>query len=323
VFAQAYINPKGSGTFSISYQNAYVKDHLFGTGQNFRPNDPNRISTNGEIRTHAMFFNIEYSITDRLAISGGIPYITSKYTEGKDVPFNGVHVFWEPGVLPNDLTDDILITNPDGTPYNPLDDGKYHGSFQDVSARLRYNAISNPFFITPFVEYSTPSNEYPFYAHVAVGNRVSEFRIGTYFGISLDPYLPRTSLQARYAFGFPQRIIGISRTRQHAEIDVTFSLTDSIGIFGVLLGQTTSGGLDLPISPNRSYNPNFYHHIQIQRDNLLDAGIGFQYSLTDRVTLFGVVVHTLTARNMHALNYSFTFGTSWGFGGTPVRPCNC
>lgn len=321
--AQASINPQGSGTISLSYQNAYVKNHFFGTGKTYRPTDVNRISTNGEMDTHAMFFNVEYSITDKLAISGGIPYISSKFIEGTP-GLGGPHLYYyDDG--DNNPANDIPVRNPDGTLYIPLDDGNYHGDFQDVSVRLRYNAVADPFLVTPFVEYSAPSNEYPFFAHVVVGNRVAEFKIGTYVGGSLDRILPNTYIQGRYAFGIPQRILGISRTRHHAELEMGYSIAEPLAVFGVILGQVTVGGLDLPedFAPSRSYNPKFYHHLQIQRDNLLDAGVGLQYSLNDRMTAFGVVVHTLTARNMHALQYAVTFGMSWAFGSTPVRPCNC
>jgi hypothetical protein len=323
-FAQASVNPKGTGTISLSYQNVFVNKHLFGSGQNYNAAG---ISALGEVRTHAVFFNVEYSITDRLAISGAIPYISSKYCCG--TPGNGPHLYHEPGLLPNSTADDILVTNPDGTPYIPLDDGKYHGAFQDVSLRLRYNAIADPLLVTPFIEYSAPSHGYPFFAHVVVGSRVSEFRIGTYVGRSMDPFLPNAYIQGRYAFGIAQRILGISRTRHQAEVEVGYSIAEPMAVFGVVVGEVTNGGLNLgggddfgPM-PNRSYNPKFYHHLQVSRNNLLDVGLGLQYSLNDRMSLFGVVLHTITARNMHAIDYALTFGISWAFGSTPLRPCNC
>jgi hypothetical protein len=326
-FAQAYINPKGSGTFSISYQNAYVKDHLFGKGQDVLP-DPRTgelLSALGQVRTQAVFFNVEYSITDKFAVSGGLPYITSKFiADGPVGTIAGPHIYHLPDGDPNPINDPI-VTNPDGTYYIPVDDGEYHGGLQDLSARVRYNILSVPFLVTPFIEYSAPTHDYPFYSHAVIGNRVSEFRIGTYVGGSLQSILPNTTIQARYAFGIPQRILGISRTRHQGEVDVAYSVSDTVTVFGVLLGQVTVGGLDLleDFRPLRTYNPKFLHHLQIQRDNLLDVGVGGQYSLNDRTALFGVLVHTLTARNMHAFDYVLTFGMSWSFNSTPIRPCNC
>lgn len=314
-FSQAYVSPRGVGSVSVSYQNTYVRNHLFSNGEItlVRPNGEVDALL-GQIRFQAVFFDVSYSITDKLAVSGYIPYIAGKFVEDGGDPnnvFGNAHV----------------VTNPDGTKSVPIDDGKYHSGFQDIGLRLRYNVETTPLFITPFIEYNLPSDAYPFYSHAVYGNRVSEFKVGSYFGKLLDPVVPNTYIQGRYAVGLLQKVLDISRTRQHAEIEVGYFLTPSITVTGLLIGYVTHGGLDLPDdyppASRTTLNPYWLHHIRVSRDSLLDWGIGFQYVVNDRVSLFTGGVRTITGRNMHATDYMINFGINWGFGGSPQRPCHC
>jgi hypothetical protein len=306
-FAQAWVSPKGTGAISLSYQNNFIDKHLFGTGQDFLMPGGVKTSDLGQVRQQSTFVDVGYSFTNRLAINVSLPYIESKYTAPLNPPVAGFG--------PHALADGTI----------PLDDGHYHGSFQDFNIRVRYNVWTHPLVITPFIEYVTPSNGYMFYSHAVVGNHVRELKIGTYIGSTLNSFLPNAYIQGRYAYGFPQEILGISRTRQNAELEMGYFFSPVIHGFGILIGQVTNGGVNLPtdVSPLSPTNPLFFHHTQISRDNILDIAGGVGYSLSNSVDLYGVVTHTITARNMHAVNYGLTFAIGWGFGGSPQRPCHC
>jgi len=97
--AQAWVPEKGEGTATLTLQDNFVKDHLGSGGQRFDV---------GHIRTFIAFQDIDYGITDKLALDVSVPFVLSKYY----------------GPKPHQL---------------PVDDGKYHGNFQDVRLNLRYN----------------------------------------------------------------------------------------------------------------------------------------------------------------------------------------
>ncbi len=144
-------------------------------------------------------------------------------------------------------------------------------------------------------------------------------------GGTLDQILPNAYVQGSYALAFDEKILGISRRRNLMEAEFGYFLKPELRAFTILSGQVTNGGLDAPydLGDPIPENPLFFHHSQITRDNYLDIGIGGQYSLNDRMDLFGLVSHMITARNLHGLTYGITFGISWGFGGSPQRPCHC
>lgn len=306
-FSQAWVNPKGTGFISVSYQNNFVDQHLFGNGDNFQMINGVKTTDFGQVRRQSTFVDVGYSLTDRLAVSVSLPFIAAKYTSPANPPL--------PGFGPHALADGSI----------PLDDGKYHGSFQDFDIRVRYNAWTHPFVITPFIEYVTPSNHYMFYSHAIVGEHVRELNVGTYLGSLLDPLLPNTYIQGRYSYGFPEEILGVSRRRHNMELEVGNFVSPTIHVFGLVIGEITNGGLNGPkeLGLLKASNPIFFHHAQISRENILNVGGGLVYSLNDRFDLYSALTHTITARNMHALDYELTVGMSWGFGGSPQRPCHC
>ena len=307
--AQAMVEPKGTGSITLSYQYAYVDQHLFGTGENYRVLS-NGVQTSdlGTLSSHAIYADFAYSITDKVAFSVSLPFITRKYT-APDHPLG-------PGVGAHTLADGSI----------PLDDGNYHGSFADLGFRVRYSLWTRPLYITPFIEYNTPSNNYMFYSHAIVGNHVHQLNLGTYVAGLLDPVIPNSYFQLRYAVGFPEEIVGISRTRENAEAEFGYFINPTWRVFGTVIGEITHGGINLPNGPGfprDTTNPLFFHHAQITRDNLLDIAGGVQYSINDRMYFYAVGTNTITGRNVHAFKYEITTGISWGFGGSPQRPCHC
>lgn len=309
---QAWVAPKHTGSFSTSYLNELSDKTYFGNGETTRLNPATGVMENnsGELRTQGVYFDFTYSFTDKFAVSASIPYFAKRYNppHGQDpfAPYSGRHLF------------------PDGTV--PLDDGHYHGSFQDVGLRLRYNLTARPFMITPYVEFNTPSNDYLFFSHAATGTHVRSLGLGVYLGGALDRIIPNAYIQGRYGYTFDQEILDISRHRNVLDVEFGYFITPSVRAFTIFAGEITKGGLNIPGDiglPDAAKNPLYFHHGQITRSNYLNWGLGGQYSFNERVDFFGLISHMITARNLHNLAYGITFGFSWGFGGSPQRPCHC
>lgn len=160
----------------------------------------------------------------------------------------------------------------------PLDDGRYHGSFQDFAFRLRYNITAHPFLITPFIQYNLPSNNYLFYSHAVVGRNVNSIGIGTYLGGLTDRILRNSYMQGLYSLNFEEKILGYSRNVQIMEYEFGYFVTPPIKTFAILAGQITNGGINVPydIPPTAfdSSDPIYFHQAQISRNNDLEIGLG-------------------------------------------------
>ncbi|PWT90117.1 MAG: hypothetical protein C5B54_07770 [Acidobacteria bacterium] len=338
----AWTPPKGTYSLAISYQNNFTDRHSLSDGRQYLTVLGKKIYDIGSTRTQAAYVDLGYALTDKLSAGIDVPYMSSKYYSPKTFPEKpdgtpalsfGPHYFWEPG---------------EASPGQKLiDNGDYHGGFQDIGFRIRYNVATNPFMITPFIQYSAPSHSYQFYSHAVYGNRVSEFQIGTFLGGFVSD---KIYLHGAYGLGFPQKIIGISRIHHHMEFESGYFVNEKIKLFGLLHAQVTNGGNELTQDPSSYYklpvifegfgfpsqcaaglSPCGYtsndqvmlHHLQTQRDSFLNMSAGMEYSLNPSMSVFGVFEHTLTNRNLHILKYGLTFGVSWGFGGKAQRPCHC
>ncbi|MEO7742609.1 MAG: hypothetical protein ABIR98_06720, partial [Usitatibacter sp.] len=125
--AQASVPAEGGGSWTLAYQSISVQDHTDYLGV--------RASV-GKTQSQVLFLGLDYGLTDKLAVSVGVPYIKSKYSGD----FPHVH-----GAFP-DHEDEPVI-----------DDGRYHGGLQDYSLGFRYQLWTEPVLVTPFVSLSYPS----------------------------------------------------------------------------------------------------------------------------------------------------------------------
>jgi hypothetical protein len=271
-FAQAWVPGEGEGTVSVLYQGANSLYHY----------KPTAKVDLGRIDSHALVLDTTYGLTDKIAVDVALPFVVSKYT----------------GTQPHPTS---------------LDDGNYHGTIQDVRLDLRYNMTRRRrMAFTPFVGTVMPSHDYEYYAHSAPGRRLRELQVGAYAAKLLDPILPGVFVQARYGYGFVERVLDISHNRSMADLEVGYFFTPSIRSFALLNGQYTHGGIDLPAVGVLPPDIRPFHD-QIDRVHFLNVGAGTAVSLTDKVDLFASALHNVAGRNGHALNLGVNAGLTWSF----------
>src|ERR1700687_3317914 len=166
---QAWLPARGEGSVSLSYLGIFTSDHLLSSGQPL-----NR----GPMQMNTITAGVLYGITDRLAVSAEVPYITSKFT-------------LTPGLAPNahDLE-------------SKIDDDRYRGTFQDFRGAVKYNAVRGPLMFTPFFEVVIPTHHYATFGHSAPGKYLREYHVGTSVGRLLNPILPRAYFALRYTYAF-------------------------------------------------------------------------------------------------------------------------
>jgi hypothetical protein len=160
----AWLSPQGEGTVSILDEYNIARLHAFSDG---------RTKDRGHIYSDAVFANTDFSVTDRLAFSVGLPYITAKYVGSA------------PHLLVRGEPDTIVA----------VDNGDFHGGFQDFRLNVRYALTQHALKITPLFQATIPSHDYPTLGHAAIGVDETEYRVGVNVGRRLDPILPKVGLQ--------------------------------------------------------------------------------------------------------------------------------
>jgi hypothetical protein len=279
--AQAWVPEKGEGTLTYTLQDNFVKNHLGSGGE--------RIDV-GHIRTFVLLQDIDYGITKKLAIDVNLPFVLSKYY----------------GPKPHQL---------------PVDNGNYHGNFQDVRMSLRYNLRTRPFMITPFVALGLPSNDYIYFAHSAAGTAQREYVIGCSFLRDLESVLPRSYVQGSYLFLVPQEVMGIRTYRSRVDTDFGYFVTNRVAIRALASLQIGHAGYqvgdpptDLGDFPVRNpSNVKWYHHDQTSKISYLNLGGSASLGITKSWSVFLALFTTVWGRNGHALELGEVVGLSWTF----------
>ena len=279
--AQAFLPAKGEGTVAVLFSSVVSNDH-------FLPDERVQL---GRIDSHTFLVDITYGISDRVAVSAGLPLVVSRYRG-------------ERGHRP--------IT---------LDDEAWHTAAQDVRFSVRYNASRGPVVLTPFVGAIVPSHDYEFYAHAAPGRRLREVLAG----ISVARLFADLGLvvQGRYAYGVAERVVQIVPQHSEGAIEVGYFVTPAVRVFAQGSGRVGHTGIDLtPQSSQLLPFDVFRHHDRIAREHALHVSAGTAVSITESLDLFASYMTTVAGRNTHAVNRGLSFGLAWSFrrsGGSITR----
>jgi hypothetical protein len=275
---QAWLPPKGEGTFSIGYSYALATTHTDYQGKSVAP---------GDMAWNSLGSDLSYGVTDRFAVRLNLPFVISKYD----------------GAQPH----------PPAAGHTNIDDGAWHSTFQDFRAEFRFRATLGPLVVTPFAALIVPSHSYEYYGHPAAGRDLVEGQVGVVAGRLLDPVLPNAYLQLRYLFGMPEKVLGISHNRSQLAFDVGYLLGKAFSVRGFGNWQVTHGGWRVPIDWPARTSPQFLVHDQVTRQDYLQLGAAASYSLTGSIDLSLYGYDTVYARSyvdMKALGVSFSYSAS-------------
>lgn len=273
--AQAWLHKKGEGSVSITYQNVNSTGHFLEDGTEL-PAYQNKAND--------FIFSVDYGLTDRLALDVSLPYMITKYT-GKEEPVN--------------------------LPRNVLDDGTYHGTFQDFQFGLHYNLVRKPLAVSPFFTVVLPSHNYDAIGESAPGGNLRGFVSGVYAGRLLNPVLPRTFVQGMYSYSVSEKIAGISLNRSNTELTVGHFITPTLSANFLWRGQWMHGGLNFS-DLYQSSSEVFLQGDRITRQNYHHLGGGAGLTLTESVSANFSYVKFVSGRNAH-MGQAIFAGVSWSF----------
>lgn len=286
--AQAWLPAQGEGAVSFVYQDLFDRYHQFpGIGK----------VDNGPTTSRSILVDVTYGLTDRIAVSFGVPWVAAKYV----------------GSSPHPQVD-LSGATPRFFGATPLDDGSFHGTLQDVRFDVRYNLTKKWLVLTPFIGTAGPSRSYTTLAHAAPGQGLKQLQLGVSGAKMLDRYVPGLFVQGRYAYAIAEKKLDISHNRSNADLELGYFVTPRLRVMALGAGQVTHGGIDI-ITNARVRLPasQFLHHDQITRINFLNVGGGVAYSISERIDVFASMIRTVAARNGHMVDRGLTTGLSWSF----------
>lgn len=283
--AQAFTPPERVGSATLSWQFVDNTGHRFSDGF---------LLARGQSRTTSLLLEVDYGVTDRLAVTAGLPYVSAQYT-GALPP---------PSLLPVDSCQ------------------CWHSGLQDVAVAARYRFGNRTWAVTPVVRYNRPTHDYRYEGEAVVGRNLNEMQVGTSAAVKLGGFLRAASLQTGYVYAYVERPIeSISINRSNGFFDVGYAATGKLYLRGNANWQHTHGGLLIGSPTGRPFFPpgelgpigseRFRQRDRLLRANYWQAGGGVSYSL-GAVDVFASFSKYIWGRNAHN-GQAYTAGASWYF----------
>lgn len=278
--AQAWVSPKGETSVGAVYQFSDFLGHVDNSGT--------RMAENGS-QAHALSLQLDYSPTERLAIGAVLPYTVTRL--GSNYNFRVNHT--------------------------GVDDGRYHGTWQDYRFDVRYNLRSAPLVVTPFLALVVPSHRYATIGEVAPGRDLRETHAGVNLGRLLDPLLPRAYVDAHLGYVFSEKALGISTNKTIADASAGYFVTPRVSTRLIASYQRTLGGVTSDdLQSGRTSFPVLVGHDRLLKDTHLRAGVGLEYAFTSTLAMSGTYIRLMNGRNTH-YGHGISLGVSRAF---PARP---
>lgn len=253
----------------------------------------------------------DYSFTNRYTLFAALPYVQKRFNAGAlygGDPHNPNDFYWIDFVPPDKRF---------------VDDGDYHGGFQDFSIGISYLALDGPLTIAPYISYGVPTNHYPFFAKAAIGMNLWTLPVGT--TISFVPYFSDWYFLGNAAYVFSEKPLGVNVDYWlvYLTAGYWFAQNFSMNVFAGL--KSVRKGLKMPWDftddPSYANYPDEFDTVEWwQHDRLighrnLNVGVGFDYFLNPRYKLSGSAFTGVWAEQSNEVDYAFTMALTRYFGG--------
>lgn len=253
----------------------------------------------GETDTHVLLLSGVYTLNERWKVFGSLPYVQKRHQ----------------GVLPHDFTEFSEYTPPD---LRVIDDGDYHGGLQDLFAGVQYLAVDSPFFsAAPFISYGFPVSNYAFYGSAAIGKQLWELPVGV--SMEFTPYFSDWYFQADIAYVFSEKVLGVDLNYWLTYFSASYYVTARFAPRVFVTSRHAPNALDFPedftddFSADDFDNEFWYRHDTTVKHNYINAGIGFDYIVSDRYELSATYFQTIDPEQVAEVDYAFTFALTRRF----------
>lgn len=284
--AQVAVPDKGHGSFTTDYQEVLVEERTDNLGNK---------EALGKVNYRTVHLNLDYGIVDRWAVSASIPFGSNRGT-GTD---------HDPRIFPD----------PHGQ--HLIDDGRYHAGWKDWNVGVRYQWLTAPVLVTPYLKYGFPSHDYQYYGESALGLHQTELQFGVDAGSRFPRPWQNLYVTGELSYSWMQNK-GVRRVNHSTlGIDLGYYFSPKFSARAGLVHRWTYNGVDFPAG---LFNPDgslifdvLFHHDTIRNIAYTEAHLDFDYHINDRYTLSVEGGRTLQGDNANLIKSAMSLGISRSF----------
>jgi hypothetical protein len=171
---------------------------------------------------------------------------------------------------------------------------------------LRYSLLTTQVQVQPFLGVSIPTNDYPIFAHAAVGQHLRRLDAGVRIN-----YLPAFS-DFYYSFSltraFVERVQGVNVDYWRVDGEIGYFVNPRLTLRGYFLTRK-GNGLEFPddFPPPRN-DAHWYEHEGLLAREYVIVGMGADWPLTERNRLTMSVIKSVQAKFVHQIDHGIIIG---------------
>lgn len=295
---------QGEGSIRLEYQ--YISTGVFHDAGIL---DANYWTTD----SHIALLSGDYAFSDRWTVYAALPYVQKRFVPDPNDPYGGD---------PHNPNDPWWI---DFVPPDKrfIDDGDWHGGLQDLSVGVRYLALDGPLAVAPYIGYGWPTNNYPFYAKAAIGLNLWNLPVGV--DLTYVPYFSDWYFRGNLAYVFSEKPLGVNVDYWLGYLESGYWFKPGFSMNVFLSLKYLRNGLVLPWSftddPTYGNYPfdfdtiEWWQHDRLLRHRFLNAGIGFNYSVSEKYQFSGTYFTGIWSEQTNEVDTAFTLAVTRYFGG--------
>jgi hypothetical protein len=300
-FAQAQNQKKGDASIRFEYQ--YADSDTFSDDVG----DYDYWSTD----SHTIILAGDYAISDRLTVYGVLPWVQKRFVSkvewGGD-PHNPNDYYWVDFVPPDKRF---------------IDDGDYHGGFQDLAFGIRYLALDGPLSVSPYIGYGFPTTDYPFFGKAAIGKNLWNVPVGV--SLMYVPYFSDWHFRGSLSYVFSEKPLGVNVDHLLGYLSAGYWFKQNFSMAVFMTGKWTLKGLRMPEDftddptygnyPDEFDTPEWWQHDRLIANRAAAMGIEFDYFVKQKYKLSGSVSTGIWAEQTSLTGLAFSVALSRYFGG--------
>jgi hypothetical protein len=280
VGAQQADEPESRGQMAFTYQ--YNRARGFNTSYGeVVPED---------LTTHVIDFAASYRVKDRWTVSLGLP-LTSRE--------------WKGPPLHDPLA--IIPPQPDS---RFIDDNHFHTYLQDLRFGASYLVTGEPIAFEPYLEYSVPASDYPFFGSSTPGRHLQTIEVGS--TLAYRPPFLRWYFALKAGYAMSDKVLGYETDAVRVTLESAYFVTPRLTVNAFLHSKNGKGW---HINPNAIdfTSETWYRHDQFTRHNFMTLGAGVDWALDDRNVLNVTTMNMVHAEDIYKLRkaLSVTFSRSF------------
>lgn len=266
------------GSISIGFQAVHTRGSLDGSGGDLA------FLRNLETDSRSLTLGVDYRVDERWSLSASLPYIRKRAVNDRG--------FHNPARL--------AVPRPDS---QFLDDGDYHGTWQDWQLGVTYHTGFAGFDVRPHAVLGYPSRDYTFFASAAAGQRLARLRLG--FDASRRLGHSNFHYSAGYSYEFVEKVLGHNLDKQHLRLSGRYDFAPQLSASVFAVGRR-GRGLDPAVfsAEARRGSELWYQHDRLLRHNYGLAGVGMTWRFSDVWSIAGSTSRMVWGDSIHDIKYA-------------------